>query len=238
MLSTVINTILLDVSPSMSEASNIAKDLISGVILGLGLAILFIGPSFFALIQCSIKNGLRSAVVMAFGISMSDVILVALVYLGVSQLLDDPRNVFYMRAVACVILFAFGIFTLFQKHSDEKDAEKGYKAVVVSRQLPIMFIKGFFLNLFNPSVLFFWVTCVGATKSKYTNNQEALAFFIGTLGTVFATDVLKSLGANKLKRILTHTVMKWVHYLMGIALIICGIVLLVELLHGSKLNAA
>jgi len=238
MLNMILDSVFLVISQSITEASDMVKDLISGVILGLGLAILFIGPSFFALIQCSIKNGFRSAVVMAFGISMSDVLLVALVYLGASQLIANPQNVIYMRAVACVILFAFGVYTLFQKHEDEKDVVKGYKAVVISRQLPILFIKGFFLNLFNPSVFFFWVTCVSATSSKYSNNKEALAFFIGTLGTVFATDVLKSLGANKLKRILTQSIMKWVHYLMGIALIICGIVLLVELLHGSKLTAA
>ena len=237
MLHLFLHGTFLAISQSITEYSEIVKDLLRGVWLGLGLAILFIGPSFFALIQCSIKNGFRSAVVMAVGISMSDVILVALVYLGVSQLLDNPRNVFYMRVVACAILFGFGIFTLFQKHEDEKDAKKGLEAVPTG-QYPVMFVKGFFLNLFNPSVLFAWITIVAATRSKYSSNQEALAFFIGALGTVLATDILKSLAANRVKKLLTHKLMKGIHYLMGIALIICGIVLLVELLHGSALKAA
>src|ERR1700722_9490963 len=110
MLHLFIHGTFLAISQSITEYSEIAEDLLRGVWLGLGLAILFIGPSFFALIQCSIKNGFRS-----------EVIMVALVYLGVSQLLDNPRNVFYMRVVACAILFGFGIFTLFQKHEDEKD---------------------------------------------------------------------------------------------------------------------
>jgi threonine/homoserine/homoserine lactone efflux protein len=237
MVNTILYGVILGISQSFTEYSEIGKDFFHGVVLGLGLAILFIGPSFFALIQCSIKNGFRSAVVMASGISLSDVILVGLVYLGISQLLDNPRNVFYMRAVACAILFGFGIYTLFQKHSDEKDAKKGFEAVTKG-QYPVTFVKGFFLNLFNPSVLFFWITCVGATRSKYSSNKEALAFFIGALGTVFATDVLKSFGANRIKKVLTPKLMKGIHYLMGIALIICGIVLLVELLDGSSLKAA
>jgi threonine/homoserine/homoserine lactone efflux protein len=237
MLLTFIHGVILELSQSITEYSEIGKDFVRGIWLGLGLAILFIGPSFFALIQCSIKNGFRSAAVMACGISLSDVFLVALVYLGISQLLDNPRNIFYMRAVAIAILFGFGIYTLFQKHSDEKDAQKGLAAVPTG-QYPVMFVKGFFLNLFNPSVLFFWITCVGATRSKYSTNKEALAFFIGALGTVFATDILKSLVANRIKKLLTHKLMKGIHYLMGIALIICGIVLLIELLHGSGLKAA
>lgn len=237
MLHTFAYGTVLEISQSITEYSDLAKDFVHGVVLGLGLAILFIGPSFFALIQCSIKNGFRSAAVMAFGISLSDVLLVTLVALGASQLLDNPRNVIYMRAIASAILFAFGIYTLLQKHSDEKDASKGFEAVPIGK-LPIMLVKGFFLNLFNPSVLFFWITCVTATSSQYSTRKEILAFFIGTLGTVFATDVLKSLVANRIKKLLTHKLMKWIHYTMGVALIVCGIVLLYQVFAGKGLSAA
>src|ERR1700722_18996352 len=130
-----------------------------GVFLGLGLAVLFIGPSLFALIQASIKNGFKSAAVMAFGISLSDVLLVSLAYLGAAQLIDNPNNVKYMRIIGSIILFAFGIYTLFQKHTKE-DADKERVVVPDGSHLPLMFVKGFFLNLFNPSVFFFWLTWV------------------------------------------------------------------------------
>lgn len=237
MLYSFMHRMVLDITPSITEYSVLVKDFVHGIVLGLGLAILFIGPSFFALIQCSIKNGFRSAVVMASGISLSDIILVALAYLGASQFLDNPRHITYMRAIASAILFGFGIYTLLQKHSDEKDASKGYQAVPAGR-LPIAFVKGFFLNLFNPSVLFFWITCVTAASSQYNTRKEALAFFIGTLGTVFATDVLKSLVANRIKKLLTHKLMKWIHYIMGIALIVSGFVLLYQVIAGKGLSAA
>ncbi|HTA83430.1 MAG TPA: LysE family transporter [Bacteroidia bacterium] len=204
-----------------------------GVYLGLGLAFLFIGPSLFALIQASIKNGFRSAAVMAFGISLSDVLLVSIAFFGASQLLDKPKNVEIMRIIASIVLFAFGIYTLFQKH-DKQDAKNEKVEVPDSKHLPIMFVKGFFLNLFNPSVLLFWIAWVGVASSQYTTREEIIAFFAGTLGTVFATDVLKSLAAHSIKRLLTHKVMKFVHYLMGVALIICGIVLVYEVYFPPK----
>ena len=208
-----------------------------GVFLGLGLAVLFIGPSLFALIQASIKNGFRSAAVMAFGISLSDVLLVSLAYLGAAQLIDNPNNVKYMRMVGSVILLGFGIYTLFQKHKNE-DAKNENIVVPTSGHLPIMFVKGFFLNLFNPSVFFFWLTWVGVASSQYTTRREVIAFFIGTLGTVFATDLAKSYLAKLIKKILTPGIMKFVHYLMGVALIICGLVLMWDVYFNKGLSAA
>jgi threonine/homoserine/homoserine lactone efflux protein len=208
-----------------------------GVFLGLGLAVLFIGPSLFALIQCSIKNGFRSAAVMAFGISLSDVLLVSLAYLGAAQLIDNPNNVRTMRIIGSIILFAFGIYTLFQKHT--KEDTKNEKVVVPDgTHLPLMFVKGFLLNLFNPSVFFFWLTWVGVASSQYKTRNEVLAFFIGTLGTVFATDLAKSFLAKLIKKLLTPVLMKWIHYLMGVALIICGIVLMYDVFFNKGLSAA
>jgi len=208
-----------------------------GVFLGLGLAVLFIGPSLFALIQASIKNGFRSAAVMAFGISLSDVLLVSLAYLGAAQLIDNPSNVKYMRMVGSVILLGFGIYTLLQKHKKE-DAKNENIEVPTSGHLPIMFVKGFFLNLFNPSVFFFWLTWVGVASSQYTTRREVIAFFVGTLGTVFATDLAKSYLAKLIKKILTPGIMKFVHYLMGVALIICGLVLMWDVYFNKGLSAA
>ena len=208
-----------------------------GVFLGLGLAVLFIGPSLFALIQASIKNGFRSAAVMALGISLSDVLLVSLAYLGAAQLIDNPNNVKYMRMVGSVILLGFGIYTLFQKHKKE-DAKNENIEVPTSGHLPIMFVKGFFLSLFNPSVFFFWLTWVGVASSQYTTRREVIAFFVGTLGTVFATDLAKSYLAKLIKKILTPGIMKFVHYLMGIALIICGLVLIYDVFFSKGLSAA
>src|SRR5580700_1162522 len=94
-----------------------------GILLGLSLSMFFIGPAFFALIQTSIKNGFRSAAVMALGISLSDAVLVFLAYLGAAQFLDNPKVKLYEGIGGSVVLFVFGIYELFQKHEDEREAK-------------------------------------------------------------------------------------------------------------------
>jgi threonine/homoserine/homoserine lactone efflux protein len=207
-----------------------------GAAIGFSMSILFIGPSFFALIQTSIKNGFRSAVAMAAGVSASDLFLVLCASLGAGAFLDNPRNKIYEGFIGSAVLLAFGIYTLFQKHDDEKDAEKTYAKVSQVKKLPLMFVKGFFLNLLNPFVLIVWIGYIAAA-SHYNNYRDTLAMFIGTLGTVFTLDVSKSLAANRIKKFITPALMKWVHYIMAIALIVSGIILLYDVLTGKGSSA-
>jgi len=205
-----------------------------GAIVGFSLSILFIGPSLFALIQTSIKNGFRSAAIMAVGISFSDIILVLLAYLGAAQFMDNPKVKLYEGIGGSAVLFIFGIYELFQKHEEEKEAKIGIAAVAnINRRLPLMFIKGFFLNLLNPFVLFTWILYVSTVSSRYNTKEEILSFFAGTLGVILLLDMLKSLAANRLKKILTYKLMRIVHYIMAIALIVCGGVLLYNVFFGK-----
>ncbi|HTB32222.1 MAG TPA: LysE family transporter, partial [Bacteroidia bacterium] len=136
------------------------------------------------------------------------------------------------------ILFVFGIYTLFQKHEDEKDEMKALRAVEnVNKRLPWMLAKGFALNLLNPIVLFMWIGIMANVHHVYTTPKDVLAFFAGTLGMIFILDILKAFSANKLKRLLTHNIMVFIHYVMGIALVICGIVLLYDVFSGKSASA-
>src|SRR5271170_4340379 len=96
-----------------------------GAIVGFSMSVIFIGPALFALIQTSIKNGFRSAAAMALGVALSDAFFVFLAYLGAEKFLSNPKVKLYEGIGGSVLLFIFGLVTLFQKHSDEKDAQKG-----------------------------------------------------------------------------------------------------------------
>jgi threonine/homoserine/homoserine lactone efflux protein len=209
-----------------------------GILLGLSLSMFFIGPAFFALIQTSIKNGFRSAAIMALGISLSDAVLVFLAYLGAAQFLDNPKVKLYEGIGGSIILLVFGIYELFQKHEDEKEAKIGEAiAAKVNQRLHLMLVKGFFLNVLNPFVLFMWILWMSNVSSHYNTREEILSFFAGTLGVIFLLDLLKSFSANKLKKILTHKIMLVIHYVMAIALIISGIVLLYDVISGKTVSA-
>jgi threonine/homoserine/homoserine lactone efflux protein len=211
-----------------------------GAILGFSMSIIFIGPALFALIQTSIKNGFRSGAIMAIGISLSDAFFVFLSYLGAAQFLDNPKVKIYESIGGSGILFAFGIYTLFQKHEDEKDEKKGLEMAATINQnkhLPWMLAKGFALNLLNPLVLFMWIGVMANVSTHYSTKEDLLSFFAGTLGMILILDVLKSLLANRLKKLLTHKLLVFIHFVMAIALIISGIVLLYDVFSGKSTSA-
>lgn len=197
------------------------KAFFEGTLLGLTLAIL-IGPSFFALIQTSIKRGFKSALALAFGIFISDVICVLLAYLGASQLFSNPENKLILGIAGGCILIGFGLHSVFQKHPEEA---KGIEIKNVN--VPLLVVKGFFMNIINPFVFLFWVGVVGLVASKHEfAKSEIIMFFTGTLFIVLATDIFKAYIALKIKNLLKSHLLVYIHRVAGGILIIFGLILI------------
>ncbi|MEI8202122.1 MAG: LysE family transporter [Bacteroidota bacterium] len=200
---------------------------IQGVLLGLTIAVL-LGPALFALLQTSIHRGFRAGFFLAIGIFLSDVALVLLTYFGASQVLDAPKNQLYFGVIGGTILAIFGVVTFTRKVVVEEGEE-----VQVKRPSDITYLlKGFFLNMANPGVWFFWITVTVAATSNYgVHNLKILAFFIGALLTIFFTDVVKSYISNKIKSYITPTLMHWVNRIVGIILVGIGAYLALRVIY-------
>ncbi len=194
---------------------------VQGILLGLTIAVL-LGPALFALLQTSIHRGFRAGFFLAIGIFLSDVALVLLTYFGASQVLDQPKNQLYFGVIGGTILAIFGFFTYTRKVVVEDGEE-----VKVKRPSDFMYLlKGFFLNMANPGVWFFWITVTVAATSNYgVNNLKILSFFVGSLLTIFMTDVIKSFISHKIKSYMTPTIMHWVNRIVGIVLMGIGVFL-------------
>jgi threonine/homoserine/homoserine lactone efflux protein len=199
--------------------------LIQGIILGLTLAAL-LGPGMFALIQTSIHRGMRQALYLASGIFLSDLSIVALCFMGVMQLVSSGANYMYIGIIGGIILIGFGIYTFKHKtHLDENN-----NPVQIKFAGPLTYIlKGYFLNIMNPFVWIFWITVMAAMSANYgSQKDDILFFFAGTLGTIFSTDVLKALIANKIKRYINPKLLIRVNHVVGILLMICGVYLILK----------
>ena len=199
---------------------------VEAIILGIGLGLLLAiqpGPSFFALLETSSKSGFKSGMAMAIGIFISDVFLVALAYLGIAQLFDNPENKQYIALFGGMILVVFGIFSIVNKN---KVREKN-SIEIQGVNLSLHVTKGFFLNVLNPSVFLLWIFYIGIVSSNedYTQIHVAM-FFIATLATVLSTDMLKAYYADKISQRLSKTIMKNVNFLLGVILLITGLVFL------------
>lgn len=202
---------------------------LQGIVPGLILAI-SMGPAFFSLIHTSIKHGFRSGVYFATGVVSSDALFILIAYFGASRLFDDPARMQMVGTVGGLILIIYGLYSFFQKQSIRKGRE-----IKIQYVKPFVVItKGFFLNIFNPFILIFWFGLMSAMGSKFEFNKYYMAvFFATTLATVFITDVLKSIGAYKIKSFLRPKSFIMINKAAGIILVIFGITLIVRVLTES-----
>ncbi len=231
-----------------------------GALMGLTLATIFgLGPAFFLLIQTSISNGFKSALMFDFGVMLSDILVVVLMMMTSIQLsLDEHGNMIVAGITAGLIIIGFGVYTYFSKpekivaRSEKKsiqleEVEKRFEKIDqqldkldekldIKRNGPRWYVslsKGFIMNVFNPFIWVFWMTTVATVSGSdvYNGNDSLVAlFFMGTFTTVFAIDILKILGAYSLKRFFTEKRMKILNQTIGIILVLCGILLIIRVI--------
>ncbi len=196
-----------------------------GIVLGLALAIM-LGPALFALLQTSIHRGFKSGVLLASGIFLSDVVVVVLIFYGISQLIYDSKNHFIFGIIGGVILIGMGLYTFTRKGYKESEV----KELKIRTPAPItQILKGFFLNITNPGVWFLWMLWMATVSSEYNKNRMAIiSFFLATLSTVLFTDIFKCFIANRIKQYMQVKTMTIINHVVGVLLIIFGIVIIVR----------
>ncbi|HEY9009282.1 LysE family translocator [Ohtaekwangia sp.] len=192
--------------------------ILNGIISGIVLAFL-IGPVFFTIIQTSIERGFMSGVFVAMGVSLSDALYIFVSYLGLVQFMQAAHFRHYLAYGGGIVLLLFGLYYLLVKskklaHYDPKKIE--------ARSWIRLAAKGFIINGLSPMVLFFWIATVGVatTQLGYNTNQEAAIFFATIVCTVFTTDVIKAKLADRLRLIMTPSVIRVMNILLGIVLVI------------------
>jgi threonine/homoserine/homoserine lactone efflux protein len=198
--------------------------ILKGVISGLVLA-LMIGPVFFTILQTSIERGFNKGVLVAIGVSLSDMLYIIISYLGLSQIIHNDRVKIYLTYGGGLMLLGFGCYYLFIK--SKKLAEVDPK--LIKPRSPWRYIaKGFIINGLTPMMLIFWIgtVSVATTDLGYHAPREAFLFFSGIVCTVFITDVIKAKLADQLRHLLTSRLIHILNITLGIVLIGFGLRLL------------
>lgn len=184
------------------------------------------GPAFFALINTGIKYGYKSGSALAIGIVASDFLLclliIFLVSIGATNLIHDEKNQRFMGIMAGLVLVIFG--ALYFRKPVKKSEE------VIEIKLPsttAMLLKGFFLNILNPTVWLLWLGNVTAVSKSLDYSVIKMIIYFGiTLGLVLSVEVAKVALAGRIKVFLTEKIMHMVNTITGILLIIFGLVLI------------
>ncbi len=194
---------------------------LNGIKFGIVLAFL-IGPVFFSLIQTSVERGFGSGLIMALGVSLSDIMYVAICYFGIFQFVNDPRFRTQMAYVGGSILILFGLY-----HLIIKSRRKAINIVQSEGERSRLryFFKGFILNGLSPMVPLFWIGTISFASINlgYTEGANVLIFFTALLVTVLITDIIKAYLAGKLRAFINTRVLRIVNVILGIGLIGFGV---------------
>ena len=186
------------------------------------------GPAFFALINTGIKHGYKTGAFLAMGVVLSDlflcILVCLLVHFGMSNLLHSEKTQTFFGIIGGIVLIVFGAF-FFKKMPVKTD-----DTIDIENQLPspkVMLLKGFLLNLFNPTVWLLWLANVTAiSKPLDYNIYKMLIFFLFVLTAVLFVELFKVKLAGKIKHYLTDKIMMIVNYITGTSLIIFGLLLI------------
>jgi threonine/homoserine/homoserine lactone efflux protein len=190
--------------------------------LKFGIVLCFlVGPVFFAIIQTSVERGFKNGLLVAIGVSLSDIAYVVIGYVGLIRYFNETEFRLYLAYTGGVILILFGMYYLFfrskRKYSAPLDIAK-------ERGLLRYLIKGFVINGFNPAVFIFWLGAISFASLDFGYNQgfEFYTFFGTVLAFVLCTDILKAFLADKLRNLLTLRAMKILNVMVGVCLLFFG----------------
>jgi len=152
--------------------------ILEGLVFGLGLAV-SLGPIFIALTQTSIEKGLLPGMTVGLGIWISDIILVALIYLFISDIgtsVESESFKFWLGVSGAVVLLGFGVFMILRKplldYSERKHNYKNYLG---------FWLKGFLINTINPFTIFFWITVISSYVIGRNIAHEHVVVLLSTI---------------------------------------------------------
>jgi len=205
--------------------------LFQGILLGLSIGFFFgFGPAFFAVIQTAIYRGPLRGALMAFGVFLSDSLMVILTLIGAASVLETGENSEIMGFVGGAVLIIFGM-VVFKKKSLRSSSEEK-KVLDIQNPHPAIYpFKGFFLNVANPFIWLFWAGIVMGVAAPFRENlTNLIVFFSATLLTIFSVDLTKVFVSHKLKAIVNDRFMMAINKIAGLVLIGFGVFLIVKMI--------
>jgi len=210
------------------------------VAISLGVMLAFtIGPVFFILIETSITKGIRSALAFDFGAISGDIFFILLAYWGTSKLSDYIKNNPNLFVYGGILIIIYGLFSFFKERKDYRLQPPQTRIVEIKEgNYFTFFYKGFFLNIINVGVFFYWVATIATFSSGAGTTTTKVLVFLGTiLLTYLLTDIVKILIAKRLRHKLTPTNIHKIKQGIHIFLIIFGVFLLLNGVFPNALAA-
>ncbi|MBK9337777.1 MAG: LysE family transporter [Lewinellaceae bacterium] len=201
--------------------------IVKGILAGLAYGLL-LGPLFFLGLQVTLKQGLRNGLALALGAFFSDAILAFGGWWSSAWLFSLARGEQFQSAMGvtgALLLIGFGVSAMAPRR--EKAPAMLYPGTGRRRY---SFLKGFAINMANPSNWLFWLGLATAARAEApTENPHYTLVFIGaSLLMVLSTDIAKVLLANQIGRRLRPDLPGKIVRSAGAVLIVLGSGMLIK----------
>lgn len=205
--------------------------IIKGVVTGLVLSVM-LGPAFFLLLETSIRKGIRSALAFDAGVLISDIIYIVVAYVFFQQVedLSHGSDNAMIRLIGGALFIAYGLLTFFKKVKSIQTSINSTTRVNAGHYW-VLFVKGLLLNLANPLVVFYWFSVMALGKSgseTVFTGWDMFLFIAVILITFFTIDLLKIIGAKKLRPFITSKLLRSLNHITGAILMVFGIILVIN----------
>lgn len=202
-----------------------------GILTGLILSIM-IGPVFFVLLETSIRKGIKAAIFFDLGVLLNDVVYILIAFFFYQQVATvlEHEDTTMLQVVGGALFLVYGAYYFFWKKVDAHDLTTSIGGGHSAKSYILLMIKGFLLNLANPMVVFYWfsVMTLADGGSAMDRNTAVVVFVTAILVTFFSIDLLKILGAKKLRPILNAKRLRFLNKFIGMVFIVFGVALAVR----------
>lgn len=210
--------------------------ILKGILTGFILSIMP-GPVFFVLLETSIRKGIKSALSFDLGVLLNDVLYIFIAFVFYNQVRDlgSHDGGFVLKLIGGVLFSFYGVYYFFFKKVDESDLDPNIETGTSAKNYLFNFIKGFLLNLANPMVVFYWFSVLTLIDQQSDGEiaSSTMVFISSILITFFSIDLLKIIGAKKLRPLLNPGLLKGLNRLIGIIFVLFGVILIAQGIIGK-----
>ena len=174
------------------------------------------GPSFFYLIKVGMEMGFRKGLGFALGIFISDIVLLALIFLGLRPLFELTVFKQAFSLASGILIAVFGLTMVVRKPTTNQNVT----IEINQRSFGHFVLKGMGINILNPFTIALWVGILGSVSP--TNRYEFGQFIGGLLGVIFVSDTTKAFLAKLIGKIMTPRAVFILNKILGFAFTIIG----------------
>ena len=198
--------------------------------IGIGFLLsVMVGPVFFILLETSITKGVRAALILDFGVFISDVIYILFAFIFASQIKSFTNDNLVLAIIGGGLFIGYGLYTLFSKSKVDINPKAKINTANNTDYI-VLAIKGFMLNSVNPFILLYWfgIIAQGNEAIDKGHPNQLIIFISIVLATYFGMDTLKIIGAKKLRPLVTENILLALNRLIGIVFTAFGVFLILK----------